>query len=91
MDKTLSKVLVKYGIEQQSLSAVNVLLSLIKEITKAMCDQLDKENLTEAMADVKIVIEQMKIYYSISDSDIDKVVQQKIKRLDERMNNGRNS
>ncbi len=87
MDKILSKALVKYGIQLQSIVAIEELAELQKEIAKAVRGQLDKAHLIEELADVKIVTEQIKMYYSVSDSDVDKVVHQKVNRLKDRMEN----
>lgn len=85
MDRVFSKAICRYGIPAQSVVAVEELSELQKEVCKALRGQLNKENMTEEMADVWIVIEQLKMMYNITDEDVRNVVHKKIQRLKERM------
>lgn len=85
MDKTFSKAIVKYGVHNQCVVAVEELSELQKEVCKAVRGQLNKEHLTEELADCWIVIEQLKMMFNITDADVQKVVWQKTARLKERL------
>ena len=54
----------KYGYKQ-IIVAIEELSELQKELTKSLRDKIDKEHLTEEIADVKIMLEQVIDYYSI--------------------------
>lgn len=81
----------QYGIEMQSLVAVEELSELQKAITKLIrypegsTKTLEykglRSNLVEEMADVLIVMDQMKYYYGISDDEINDVIQSKQERM----------
>ena len=86
MDKTFSKAIVKYGVHNQCVVAVEELSELQKEICKAVRGQLHKEHLTEELADCWIMIEQLKMMFNITDADVQKIVWQKTARLKERLN-----
>ena len=85
MDRVFSKAICRYGMSAQSVVAVEELSELQKEVCKAMRGQLNKDNMTEEMADVWIVIEELKMMYNITDEDVRKVVHRKVKRLKERL------
>lgn len=85
MDKTFAKAIVKYGVHNQCVVAVEELAELQKEICKAVRGQLNKENLTEELADCWIMTEQIKMMFNITDADINKIVAQKTARLKERL------
>ena len=85
MDRVLSKAICKYGIDKQSAVAIEELSELQKEVCKALRGQLNKDNMVEEMADVWIVIEQLKMIYNITDEDVRKEVHKKIHRLKERL------
>ena len=81
MDKVISRAIVKYGIKNQSIVAVEELSELQKEICKAQRGMLNKEHFIEEMADVWIMCEQLKLMYNITDADVQAVVNRKIERL----------
>ena len=82
-----SKVLVdaikKYGGKLQSVVAIEELSELQKEISKFIRCKGDILGLKEEIADVYIVLEQLKIIYNISDYDIDSYKKFKIDKLKE--------
>lgn len=77
----------QYGIEMQSLVAVEELSELQKAITKLIrypeksTKLLEykglRSNLVEEMADVLIIMDQMKYYYGVSDDEINDIIQAK--------------
>lgn len=87
-------VIFHYGTEKQSLKACEELAELIRSISKLRFKLSDEnvENLKEEIADVVIMIEQMKHLYNVSDEEIDRIVEQKLdrtfKRIEEEFKNG---
>lgn len=73
----------KYG-KQQLVVAIEELSELQKEICKSLRDKTSLSNLCEEIADVYIMLAQLKIYYDITDTEINKVIDQKIERTKER-------
>lgn len=77
-----------YGIDKQSLKACEEMDELIQVISKLRCSysRNEVEHLKEEIADVMVVLEQMKIWYGITDSDINEIIEQKtirtMKRVD---------
>lgn len=78
--KILQSVIIENGIVEQSLIYMEELTELGKRISKAARGKLDKENLTEEIADVYNVISQIKMFYGIKDEDIQKRLDYKINR-----------
>lgn len=85
MDKVFSRAIVKYGIRHQCMVAVEEMAELQKEVSKAVRGQLNRDGLTEEMADVWIMTEQLKMMFNITDAEVQKVVWQKVARLKERV------
>lgn len=81
MDKVFSNAIVKYGIEKQSFVAVEELSELQKEICKAQRGKFNKDNMTEELADVWVMCEQVKMMYGITDAQVMSKVHEKVARL----------
>lgn len=69
----------KYG-ELQVVIAIEELSELQKELTKHLRKKGKKEHIIEEIADVQLIIEEMKIFFDIKQDDIYKVKRKKIKR-----------
>lgn len=76
----------KYG-GKQLVVAVEELSELQKEICKSLRGKDNKKNLIEEMADVYIMLDQLKIYYNISDDELNNKIIDKNERTIERMSN----
>lgn len=63
-----AKLLAKFGTEMQCTVAIEEMSEVIKEITKALRGQLDREHLAEEIADATIMLEQMRQMFNINDS-----------------------
>ena len=75
------EIAIHYGIQSQSVVAVEELSELQKAICKAYrSDFVDITSLQEEIADVQIMIEQIKYLYNLSNVSIKEVVDQKLKR-----------
>ena len=86
MDKIFSNAIVKYGVHNQCVVAVEEFGELQKEICKALRGQLNRDNMIEEMADCWIMTEQLKMMFNITDADVQKAVWSKTARLKERLN-----
>lgn len=89
MQEIQNKAIEVYGVEKQILVCIEELSELIKAITKVEryiedTDLIEKENMienvVEEIADVKIIIEYLKIIYGIEESEIEEWVENKIQR-----------
>ena len=69
-----------YGKNNQSTVCMEECAELIQAISKAKRGKINRDNLTEEIADVLICIEMLKQMYSISDSEIDVWIKKKQKR-----------
>lgn len=89
MDKQnlYAQLLVKYS-DTQIIVAIEELSELQKEFCKFLRNKGNKNNLIEEIADVEIMLEQMKMYFNINEKDVDQIKQQKIERTKERLLNG---
>lgn len=74
-----------YGIQLQTVVAIEEMSELQKELTKFLRGKGNKEALTEEVADALIMITQIQLMYKISDEDIKEVMDFKLNRLKERM------
>ena len=82
VDTEKCKAIIKhYGHTNQFNKAVEELSELIRAIVRD-----DKDNLIEEMADVYIMLEQLKIMCGICDGLVDYVIDEKLCRTFERMN-----
>lgn len=77
------RMLDKFG-DLQMVVAVEELSELQKEVCKAMRGKFNKEHLAEEIADVKIMIDQIMLHYAIQESEVQQVIDEKLKRTEER-------
>lgn len=88
MKDLYQRVIDTYGTGSQLMVAVEELSELQKEICKAFRGKLNEQNLIEEIADVEIMIEQVKMIYDLNDDEIEAEKQVKLWRLSERLNDG---
>jgi NTP pyrophosphatase (non-canonical NTP hydrolase) len=74
-----------YGKNNQSTVCMEECAELIQAISKAKRGKINRDNLTEEIADVLICIEMLKQMYMISDEKINKWIEKKQAREVERM------
>lgn len=88
MTKTFYKRLIeKYG-EKQLVVAIEELSELQKEICKYLRDgKIEKKNIVEEIADVQIMIDQLIVYFDISNSDVENEKKFKLERTRMRLFN----
>ena len=73
-----------YG-DKQIIIAIEELSELQKELCKFLRGKSNYDNMVEEIADVEIMIEQMKIYFNILNKDLERMKKLKIKRTKERL------
>lgn len=78
------KVVDTYG-NQQVIVAIEELSELQKELCKALRNNANYDNIVEEIADVEIMLEQMKIYFNIFNKDLERMKKLKVKRTKERL------
>ena len=84
-DKFLAEVIEYYGSNHQLGIAMEELAELIQAISKMMRGEQNTDHLIEEIADVEIMIHQLKIIFGIFDYEVDREMDFKIDRLSERM------
>lgn len=83
---TLERAIETYGKDMQLNVAIEEFSELIKEICKSKRGRDNREAIIEEMADCYIVMEQVMIIFGIRRCEIDKWENQKLKRLENRLN-----
>ena len=73
------------GYKMQTMVAIEEMAELTKELVKFMRGEHNTYAIAEEIADVEIMLRQMKIIYDIKDEDVEKLMVIKLKRLKERM------
>jgi NTP pyrophosphatase (non-canonical NTP hydrolase) len=87
-DKELyDKLIQTYG-QTQMIVAIEELSELQKEVCKAFRNKYKNDDMLGEIADVYIMLEQLKLYFNISDEDVINTIVQKNKRTRERLAGG---
>lgn len=80
-EATLRKVINKLGNEAQCRQAMEECAELIQAVNKNLRSAGAKENLIEEMADVGIMLDQLRIMFEIKDTEINKIRCEKMKQI----------
>ena len=83
------KAIQRNGRYHQSVKAMEECGELTQAISKCLTDGENKQNikhLTEEIADVYIVIDELRIMYNIDSNEIQDVIMKKLERLEKRLN-----
>ena len=80
------KALKTYGLEKQLIVAIKKMAELQKELTKILIGQGDIDRLAEGVADVEIMLEQVRYFYGLGLS-VETVKKLKLERLEKRLQN----
>lgn len=83
----INKSIKKHGINEQFNVAIEEMSELTKELCKNMRGCENTDNIIEELADVYIMLENIKIIYQIQDKEIQREINYKLNRLEERMKN----
>lgn len=91
-NEAIKKIADTYGYDAQSRQLIEEMAELTQAINKAwrMGNDFDnllvqKRNIKEEIADVTIMLEQMKYLLQISDTEINEIIEQKLNRQLERI------
>lgn len=87
VDKNILQKLIEHYGDKQVVVAIEELSELQKELCKHLRGKANRENITEEMADVYIMLYQMQYYFFINDEEINKIINKKIERTKERLLN----
>ena len=80
-NEVYESALKKFGLEKQMIKCIEELSELQKELCKWTLGQGNKDNVIEEMADVEIMLEQMKIGLNIGFYELNEVKSKKLCRL----------
>ena len=84
-----SRLMEKFGIEKQTLMLAEEQGELIKAINKRLRGKTHTEDeIREELADVYIVINQVRIYFGITIRDVAEEMDKKLERIQERFQKG---
>lgn len=83
--RVLERAILTYGVDAQKVMIFEEIAELQKEICKDMRGANNREAIIEETADLLIMIEQLKMMLHITDEELEKVIEFKLNRLDERM------
>ena len=78
---TLRKIINKFGNEAQCRQVMEECAELIQAVNKNLRSAGAKENLIEEMADVGIMLDQLRIMFEIKDTEINKIRCEKMKQI----------
>ena len=78
------KLIEKYK-DKQLIVAIEELSELQKELCKNLRGNINKENIIEELADVYIMLDQIKVYFSITCNEVKEMIDKKIERTKERL------
>lgn len=81
----LEKAVETYGKDMQLTVAIEELSELIKEICKHKRGADNRDKIIEEMADVYIMLSQIEIIFDVTDSEIEKVMDEKLDRTEARL------
>ena len=76
-----------YGEDAQMKMCIEEMAELTQAICKSFRGKEDLENIAEEIADVEIMLAQAKLIFKIDDNEIYQKKEEKIRRLEERLNN----
>lgn len=87
MKDKLKNILTHYGLEPQirqyaeeSGELFKALNTCLRKSSKGQSDDTIRDNIVEEIADVTIMLEQMKIAFDVSDAEVEKIMDFKINR-----------
>lgn len=80
MQSKLRFIIDTFSEDAQKLMAIEEMSELMKEICKDFRGNTNKDAIKEEIADVLVMIEQLRIIYDIKLSDVHKIMNEKIER-----------
>lgn len=83
------KAIAKYGAKAQTVVAMEEMAELIKELSKAFRGYGNPDAIIEEMADVYIMLDQLKLIFGITGGEIKAMEMIKNNRLEDRLSNAK--
>ena len=74
----------KWGAKMQATVAIEEMSEVIKEITKMLRGELNREHMAEEIADATIMLEQVRLIFNLNDLVCEKM-DEKVQRLDDKL------
>lgn len=74
-----------YGKEKQTLKFFEEVAELEKELCKNLFGEQNHDEIVEEIADVEIMLDQIKLMYEAKQSQVERVKAMKVQRLNERL------
>ena len=90
-EQIYKKAIEEYGAFLQTVVAIEEMAELQKELSKALRMNLDRKNhdeIVEEIADVEIMLAQLKIIFEITDEELDGYKRYKLQRLERNLKEG---
>lgn len=81
----LSKAIDTYGKTPQTMMLFEEMAELQKEVCKAERGADNNKSIAEEMADVYIMLEQIKMIYGVCETDVQYLINEKTRRLERRL------
>lgn len=85
MEEVYKRIITWYGRKAQTIKACEELSELMDVLCKGLNKKMDLDALAEEMADVQVMIEQLKIIYNIPEEKLARIRKEKIERTQRRM------
>lgn len=86
-EEILQKIIESNGVVLQTVVAIEEMSELTKELTKVIRGADNHDAIVEEMADVMIMLEQVKMMFRVEWDELDHMMNVKLKRMEERMKN----
>lgn len=83
--ETLIRAVETFGMQSQLTQTMEECAELVKECSKAIRGFDVRENIIEEVADVYIMLSQLRIMFEIGDAELKELLNYKIRRLGERL------
>lgn len=87
LERIIERAIKKYGTDSQLNVAIEELSELTKEICKHKRNSSNRERIIEEIADVEIMLEQLKLIFEITEQEIGLQRYMKLKRLKIKLEN----
>lgn len=87
MDITLNNAISTFGADAQITKLCEECAELMTAVIHRRAGRDTNDHVAEEMADVTLMMEQMRIIFDVSEADVDKWMEYKLERLRERIEN----
>lgn len=81
----IKKAIATNGTLMQQVVAMEEMSELIKELSKSIRGEDNKQNIITEIADVKVCLQELQLIYKLDDETIEKEIDKKVERLKGRL------